>query len=365
MCNQKLSIQHEIRGKIPVQCRRCSECRKAKQRDYIGRLLAEEKGSVETWFVTFTYGGGYDNDEAYLLKYKTLQDCFKNMRKGRRAYRGGPWQHEPLKFKYAAVGEYGTEGQRAHFHALIFWKTKPPPIPMNENFDYWAWPHGHLYAEYPRSNKGCAVYLMKYMGKDDTELKVSNCLGEHYMIEYARDRARAKLGLFQEGNHFTIPGVERRDGKLFEHPVDQHTSVYHKMIREYVLLWHELNGHRRVPYTPHVAQWIAEERDKIDQRDKELKAILIAHHGRPLDYDDPVERLVLTFGDIICDIGFYTIHLIVTYKGTEIWRKVLPRKTAGPPKQLENQPEKLLVYAKERISAQAPPRVRKHIENEG
>jgi len=44
-------------------------------------MLAEEQTCHSTWFVTLTYGGGYDNVEAYWINYRHVQLFFKKLRK--------------------------------------------------------------------------------------------------------------------------------------------------------------------------------------------------------------------------------------------------------------------------------------------
>lgn len=70
------------------------------------RLMHENLTCPKSYFVTLTYNDEHLPKDGQLKK-KHLQDYFKRLRKTE-------------KFKYYAVGEYGTEGNRPHYHALIF-----------------------------------------------------------------------------------------------------------------------------------------------------------------------------------------------------------------------------------------------------
>jgi len=92
-----------------VPCGKCIACRIAKKREWKIRLLHESYYWEDTAYITLTY-----NDEClpedYGLHKKELQDFIKRLRKA----------VEPEKIKYYAVGEYGDEYGRPHYHAIVF-----------------------------------------------------------------------------------------------------------------------------------------------------------------------------------------------------------------------------------------------------
>jgi len=231
MCRNPLKIQGKYQGEDKaVSCRKCEDCIAARKRHWIGRMLAEEQTCHSVWFATLTYAGGYDNTDAYWINYTHAQLFFKRLRKAGH------------KFKYVAVGEHGTEGERAHFHIMIFWKHEPPEAEMNKNTQWEFWPHGHSYLELPRSKQGCAVYIMDYLNKDNLKRSVMKysknpMLGHEYLIKHAEEHVSNGLSLFAESDRFTIPNNPSQSGKPFYYPVGRDTAMYRDMIDAYLKKW--------------------------------------------------------------------------------------------------------------------------------
>lgn len=96
-------------------CGRCTFCRKNRVRAWMFRLLQEDKVSLCSHFVTFTYDTSHVPISP--LGFRTLcktdiQDYMRNLRR-RKA-------NEGRKLKYYFVGEYGPKTERPHYHAIIF-----------------------------------------------------------------------------------------------------------------------------------------------------------------------------------------------------------------------------------------------------
>ena len=96
---------------IKVPCGRCAPCLSRRARDWSFRLQAELDSPllVLADFLTLTYNDDnlvYAGDKPVLVK-KDLQDFFKRLRKF-------------LIFRYFAVGEYGGQFGRPHYHLLMF-----------------------------------------------------------------------------------------------------------------------------------------------------------------------------------------------------------------------------------------------------
>lgn len=97
---------------IPVPCNKCAVCIKRRISGWVFRLQQEEKKSESAYFVTLTYNDKFlkgSPDGLMTLCKKDLQDYFKRLRK-----------LSSRKIKYFAVGEYGTEGDRPHYHLILF-----------------------------------------------------------------------------------------------------------------------------------------------------------------------------------------------------------------------------------------------------
>lgn len=110
-----------------VPCGRCYACLENKRTDWRIRLTEELKGSKSAIFVTLTYSDSsleytdiitrnkitYTKEYTHPIVHKrTIQNYIKRLRK------------LGLKFRYYAVGEYGTKSKRPHYHIIFFNLTK-------------------------------------------------------------------------------------------------------------------------------------------------------------------------------------------------------------------------------------------------
>lgn len=120
-CPSPISIKDPRRNlasiRISVPCGKCGACRHNRRADWSFRLNQELKDSDSCFFITLTY-----NDETLpiipstgeiTLRKSDFQNFLKRLRK-RQA------QLQDQKIRYYAVGEYGTNTDRPHYHAIIF-----------------------------------------------------------------------------------------------------------------------------------------------------------------------------------------------------------------------------------------------------
>ena len=94
-------------------CGQCLPCRINKRRIWSHRIMLESYCHGDNSFITLTYADGelpIDGDGQMTLLPKDLQDWLKRFRK----------KIEPLKVRYFAVGEYGDESGRPHYHLAMF-----------------------------------------------------------------------------------------------------------------------------------------------------------------------------------------------------------------------------------------------------
>lgn len=94
-------------------CGRCPNCRKNRVRQWMFRLLQEEKQYEEAHFVTLTYDTRTVpiTPKGFMsLRKKDLQDFWKRLRKAQPG----------TKIRYYVVGEYGPKTDRPHYHAVVF-----------------------------------------------------------------------------------------------------------------------------------------------------------------------------------------------------------------------------------------------------
>lgn len=103
---------------MPVPCGKCAGCLTASRLQWAFRLRQEMRDSVECHFVTLTYDDEHvpiKDDCFFTLRKKDFQDFMKRMRK-----------HYGAILRYYAVGEYGGNFHRPHYHVLLFWSAHPP-----------------------------------------------------------------------------------------------------------------------------------------------------------------------------------------------------------------------------------------------
>lgn len=90
---------------IRVPCGQCIGCRLEKSRVWALRCLHESQLHEQCCFLTLTY-----RDNPGTLVLRDLQNFFKRLRKA--IY--------PIKVRYYACGEYGSNFGRPHYHCLLF-----------------------------------------------------------------------------------------------------------------------------------------------------------------------------------------------------------------------------------------------------
>lgn len=148
---------------IVVPCGKCVLCRKRNSTDLQFRAMCESVYSKTTpLFITLTY----KEAPSYGVCKEHLQKFFKRLRSSL-DYEG--IEHE---IRYFAVGEYGSEFGRPHYHALLWnfphmlnWKVLCDMIRKN-------WNYGFVYVE--PLKKGGTNYVMKYLRKPQDNVNGRN-----------------------------------------------------------------------------------------------------------------------------------------------------------------------------------------------
>ena len=103
------SRREESLYQIQIPCRQCIGCRLDKAQDWATRCMHESKLHPQNCFITLTYADEHlpeDNG----LHHEHFQKFMKRLRK----------HFKGVQISYYMAGEYGTEGGRPHYHALIF-----------------------------------------------------------------------------------------------------------------------------------------------------------------------------------------------------------------------------------------------------
>lgn len=96
---------------MSVPCGKCNFCLQTRRMDWSFRLYQEYKHSTTSIFLTLTYAD--PSKEMGSLCKSDLQKFFKRLRK-RNA------EKVSQQVRYYAVGEYGSQTERPHYHAIIF-----------------------------------------------------------------------------------------------------------------------------------------------------------------------------------------------------------------------------------------------------
>lgn len=159
--------------RLTVPCGKCGNCRRARRNQWAFRLQQELKDSENAYFITLTYSDErlpqFVNNETgevkSNLRKEDLQKFIKRLRE--QQYR----QTNQRKFRYYAVGEYGTETDRAHYHFIGFNIDRIIIDQLDK-----LWGHGHTHIG--SVNEGSILYVAKYhvnrnMGQKSEEGQIS------------------------------------------------------------------------------------------------------------------------------------------------------------------------------------------------
>lgn len=132
-----LEGKNDLQGSYVVPCGKCYACLGSRRSAWSFRLHAEAMATdtVDTLFITLTYDDPTLSSRDCILHKEDLQLLFKRLRKS------------GLRFKYYAIGEYGTHTHRAHYHMMVFLKAKNGEITDRLTFVYYLqknWSFGYL-----------------------------------------------------------------------------------------------------------------------------------------------------------------------------------------------------------------------------
>lgn len=138
-------------GVMEYGCGQCMPCRVNRVRLWTGRMLLESYQHSASAFVTLTYNEENAPEDG-CVKKEAFQKFMKRLRKA----------VQPRLLRYYAVGEYGEQSMRPHYHAIIFGL-----FPTEEEVVKKCWPYGFVKcgtAE-ARSMSYVGSYVVKRMTK--------------------------------------------------------------------------------------------------------------------------------------------------------------------------------------------------------
>jgi hypothetical protein len=283
-----------------VACRNCWQCTASKVDDWVGRCIAESKSAQRTFSVTLTYGrdkaGNVDHHRAAVLTYSDVQKYFKRLRESGYIVR------------YFAVGEYGKEKGRAHWHLILFFynnqsiiekrieqnrtskKKRPVPngcVPEHEiserdregrleevRFSEKHWQHGwacweELIDGYEMSAARAVKYVCKYLQKDleDMEKQGHLAMSKKPPLGAAYFRSLAKSyvakGLAPQDGYYRIPGCDKPNGGEYKFRLRGRSLEL--FIEAFVAEWAAVHGERPLPSSEMVEEWLDEQENRHEE----------------------------------------------------------------------------------------------------
>lgn len=204
---------------LDIPCGHCILCRQEHARQWAVRIVHEAQQWPHSCFITLTYDN--DNLPKYgSLNYHDLQKFWKRLRKA----------HGPMR--YFAVGEYGDETQRPHYHACVFGHAFTKDRQMIRDFPslLWtnpvlqgAWGLGHVSvgALTFETAQYTASYVLKKLASKQQYVRVDQDTGE--LLRLVQPRAFMSKNIGRDwwityGKHTTAHDLVVINGKKQKPP---------------------------------------------------------------------------------------------------------------------------------------------------
>lgn len=157
----QLSRDNHI-GTIQIRCRQCIGCRLDTAREWTLRILHEASTHTENQFLTLTYENAPES---------LNHDDFSAFMKRLRAHLS------PKLVSYYMCGEYGDEGNRPHYHAILFghWFTDSKEYKQRDDGTWVRYSEtlnklwGHGFTTVGEVNQTTAAYVARYVIQKRTE----------------------------------------------------------------------------------------------------------------------------------------------------------------------------------------------------
>jgi len=150
-----------IKDNLPLPCGKCPPCLQKRANNWVFRCMQEAKVSDTTLWCTLTYESPpLDANGMMTLRPSDLQKFWKRLRKIKRDF-------SKKTIKYYGCGEYGSEFERPHYHAVIF-NSSPEHVAKAWN-DFMSLDDEQGvklgFTTFDELNHNTAMYTAKYMNK--------------------------------------------------------------------------------------------------------------------------------------------------------------------------------------------------------
>lgn len=161
-------------GTAPVSCGRCLPCRIAKRRLWTWRCVLESYCHDANSFATLTYAPDHEPPKRS-LDPDHLKNFIKKLRKSL----------QPHRIRFYAVGEYGDQTQRPHYHLSLFGIGREASELVQKSWDYG-------FTSLYEFNEITAQYVCGYTVKKMTSFDDERLEGRY--PEFARMSNRPGIG---------------------------------------------------------------------------------------------------------------------------------------------------------------------------
>jgi hypothetical protein len=196
---------------IKVPCGKCIACLRQKRNEWVFRLNSHMKDAQSAYFISLTYDDShlpYSTLNVPTLVKEHLHEFLHNLvNEGQRLWQehlkqqGLKWQERKkmrLSIRYFAVGEYGDDYDRPHYHVVLF-DFPADRLGMVKAIEK-LWKYEEIMPDVHYASARLLNYITKYMLKeyDEDEQKfrqppfrcMSKGLGKNYV---SRSRARQHI----------------------------------------------------------------------------------------------------------------------------------------------------------------------------
>lgn len=123
MCFNPIIVRESKPDEATVPCGKCPPCRSRRVSSWSFRLMVHYRAQNSGHFVTLTYDTDHvpivKNRYPMTLDFTDLKNFFKRLRKHESKSKLAPGEQRK-SVSYYAVGEYGTENKRPHYHIILF-----------------------------------------------------------------------------------------------------------------------------------------------------------------------------------------------------------------------------------------------------